>query len=171
MLKGWHVYLPGTAETVRNAAYDSSRTDLIVYYEPIRQFAISELRAGRLPWWSPCEFGGVPCFRWNLLPPWLLAYLIASPVVLAWVQLLVALVAAGGAYFFFSPRFASRVLASDDRRVVLPADRGLHPLAGLLAAHGDVLAAVDAHGSGGDRAAACGLGRSHARVAQWHRAA
>ncbi len=101
VLRGPHIYMPGSSETPNIVINDPARTDLIVYYEPIRQFAISELRAGRLPWWSPYELGGVPCFRWNLSPPWLLAYFITSPVVLAWVQVLVALVAAGGAYLFF----------------------------------------------------------------------
>jgi hypothetical protein len=100
-LTGVHIYLPATAETGINPLYDPARLDLIVYYEPARQFAISELRAGRFPWWSPYEYGGVGCYRWNLSPPWLLGYLIASPVVLAWIQLLVALIAGGGAYLFF----------------------------------------------------------------------
>jgi hypothetical protein len=102
VLKGMHVYLPTTtADTVKNILYDPARTDLIVYYEPARQFAISELRAGRFPWWSPYEYGGVGCYRWNLSPPWLVGYLIKSPVVLAWNQMLVAMTAGGGAYVFF----------------------------------------------------------------------
>jgi hypothetical protein len=95
------IYLPKTPEMEKNLLHDVIRSDLVLYYEPARQFAIAELRAGRLPWWSPYEFAGVGCFRWTLSPPWLLGYLIASPVVLAWIQLLVALVAAGGAYVFF----------------------------------------------------------------------
>ena len=58
-LKDPHVYLPATAETLRNnPENDPARTDLVFYYEPARQFAISELRAGRFPWWSPYEYGG-----------------------------------------------------------------------------------------------------------------
>jgi hypothetical protein len=101
-LRDPHVYLPATAETLQKSLLnDPAPTDLVYYYEPARQFAISELRAGRFPWWSPYEYGGVGCYRWNLSPPWLLGYLIASPVVLAWIQLFVALTAAGGAYVFF----------------------------------------------------------------------
>ena len=101
VLTGVHVYLPATAEREKNVLYDPAHDDLIDYYEPARQFAVSELRAGRFPWWSPYEYGGVGCYRWNLSPPWLLGYLIASPVVLAWIQLLVAMIAGGGAYLFF----------------------------------------------------------------------
>ena len=96
-----YVYLPRTPDMPKNVLHDAMQTDLVFYYEPARQFAISELRAGRLPFWSPSEFGGVGCFRWNLSPPWLLGYLIASPVALAWIQMLIALVAGGGAYLFF----------------------------------------------------------------------
>ena len=96
-----HVYLPKTPEMEKNRVRGSQLSDLVLYYEPARQFAISELRAGRLPLWSPHEFAGIPCFRWDLSPPWLLGYLIASPRVLAWIQVLVALVAGGGAYVFF----------------------------------------------------------------------
>jgi hypothetical protein len=95
------IYIPRTAETEKSVLNDPMRTDLVYYYEPARQFAISELRAGRLPLWSPYEFAGVGCFRWNLSPPWLAGYLIASPIVLAWIQMFIALTAGIGAYAFF----------------------------------------------------------------------
>jgi hypothetical protein len=95
------VYVPRTPDVAKNVLHDRTLTDLAFYYEPARQFAIAELRAGRLPFWSPFEFGGVGCYRWTLSPPWLLGYLIESPVVLAWIQLLTALLAGGGAYLFF----------------------------------------------------------------------
>ena len=63
-----YVYLPRTPDMPKNVLHDAMQTDLVFYYEPARQFAISELRDGRLPFWSPSEFGGVGCFRWNLSP-------------------------------------------------------------------------------------------------------
>jgi hypothetical protein len=83
------------------ATGDYYTTDLIFYQEPERQFVIHELRAGRLPLWSPYRFGGAPCWPLGLAPAWWPAYLIASPVVLAWTQMLVALIAGTGAYLFF----------------------------------------------------------------------
>jgi hypothetical protein len=83
------------------ATGDYYTTDLIFYQEPERQFVIHELRAGRLPLWSPYRFGGAPCWPLGLAPAWWPAYLIASPNVLAWTQMLVALTAGMGAYFFF----------------------------------------------------------------------
>ena len=95
------VYLPRTPETARIVPHDVIMSDLILQFEPERRFAVSELHAGRLPFWSPYELAGVPCYhRCSFSPPGLLRYLIASPVVLAWTQVLVALVAGAGAYVF-----------------------------------------------------------------------
>ena len=95
------VYLPKTPGMQRTVPHDFIRSDLVFFYEPERQFAVREVHAGRLPLWSPYRFAGTPCVRWCLSPPFLPGYLIASPVVLAWIQLLIALVAGGGAYVFF----------------------------------------------------------------------
>ncbi len=80
---------------------DYYATDLIFYTEPERLFAIHELRAGRLPLWSPYRYAGAPCWPLGLAPAWWPAYLIESPIVLAWTQMLVALTAGIGAYLFF----------------------------------------------------------------------
>lgn len=95
------IYYPSdvTTETIR--VHDYGLTDLIFFMEPERQFVVSELRAGRLPLWTPYRFGGAPCWPLGLSPPWWPAYLIRSPVVLAWTQMLVAQVAGVGAYVFF----------------------------------------------------------------------
>lgn len=95
------VYYPiePNAEVVE--VHDYGLTDLIFFMEPERQFAVSELRAGRLPLWTPYRFGGAPCWPLGLSPPWWPAYLIASPVILAWTQMLVAQIAGLGAYLFF----------------------------------------------------------------------
>ena len=95
------VYIPGEPGEDAALPHNPLRSDLVFFYEPERQFALSELHAGRLPFWTPHRFAGAPCFRWSLSPPRFLGYLIASPVVLAWSQLLVALIAGTGAYLFF----------------------------------------------------------------------
>jgi hypothetical protein len=94
-------YLPRTAENTRMAAHDMILTDEVLQFEPDRQFAVAEVRAGRLPCWSPYEFCGVPCYqRCSFSLPCLPKYWFAAPVVLAWTQLLVALVAGAGCYVF-----------------------------------------------------------------------
>ena len=45
-------------------------------------------------------FAGTPGFRLSLSPAWLLAFLIVSPVVLAWTQLFLALIAGLGMFYF-----------------------------------------------------------------------
>src|SRR5438067_1549978 len=57
------VFIPQTPETSKIIAQNRTLTDLIYVFEPSRRFAISELRAGRLPMWAPYQFGGVP-FIW-----------------------------------------------------------------------------------------------------------
>lgn len=95
------VYLPRTPESEKITFHNAIRSDLVLFYEPERRFAVAELHAGRLPFWSPYRFAGAPCFRWSLSPVRLPGYLVASPVVLAWIQLLTALAAGTGAYLFF----------------------------------------------------------------------
>jgi hypothetical protein len=74
--------------------------DLVFQFEPARRFAAKEFGAGRFPWWSPYQYGGAP-FIWPKYSPFfLLASQTESPVALAWVQLLAALVAGTGAYAF-----------------------------------------------------------------------
>ena len=94
------VYLPDTPQTP-NSFHDPVPGDLVLQYEPDRRFAVREFSAGRFPLWSPAEFGGVPliCPKYSLF--FLFTCLTASPVILAWAQLLAALVAGTGAYLFF----------------------------------------------------------------------
>jgi hypothetical protein len=81
--------------------HDQSFIDEILSYEPQRQFAISEIRQGRVPLWAPYNFAGIP---FVVTPKFsvflLLEYCIKSPVVLAWVQLLAAIVGGVGMYCF-----------------------------------------------------------------------
>src|SRR5438874_291768 len=95
------VYIPRTPEVAKIIAQNRTLTDLIYVFEPSRRFAISELRAGRLPMWAPYQFAGVP-FIWPKFSPFLAFECVAeSPVILAWAQLVAALVAGIGAYLFF----------------------------------------------------------------------
>jgi len=93
-------YLPDTPQTP-NAFQDSTPTDLVLLFEPDRRFAIRELAAGRFPLWTPAMYGGVPFIWPKYSPLFLFTCLTASPVILAWAQLLTALVAGTGAYLFF----------------------------------------------------------------------
>ena len=93
-------YLPHTPEVAKIELHNVARTDLIDVNEPARRFAAAELHAGRLPMWTPYNFAGAP-FIWPKFSPFLaLQCLTASPVVLAWSQLLAAIVTGLGAYFF-----------------------------------------------------------------------
>jgi hypothetical protein len=89
--------VPGQPQVV---PHDSIPSDQVYEVEPGRKFALRELRAGRLPLWCPYQYTGVPAFRWNLSPPCLPRYLVESPRVLAWTQMLLAMVAGLGGYAF-----------------------------------------------------------------------
>jgi hypothetical protein len=94
------IYIPQTPETTGLVPHDKILSDLIYQFEPARQFAVSEIHQGRFPWWAPYQYGGVP-FIWPKFSPFLfLECLAKSPVILAWVQLLAALVTGTGMYLF-----------------------------------------------------------------------
>src|SRR6266481_1802995 len=94
-------YLPRTPETESIQARNIYLADLVFVFEPMRRFAASEFRAGRLPMWAPYHFGGAP-FIWPKFSPFLaLQCLTESPLVLAWTQLLAAIITGVGAYLFF----------------------------------------------------------------------
>ena len=94
------VYLPEAPETARIRPQNPKLSDLVFQFEPQRRFVGAELRAGRLPLWAPYQYCGVPIVWPKLSPLLLLGALVASPVVLAWQQLLTALVAGIGMYAF-----------------------------------------------------------------------
>jgi len=97
--------------------------DLMAITEPDRRFAAKELSSGRFPRWTPHEFGGVP-FTWPKYSPYfLLTALSESPFLIAWVQVLGALVAGFGAF-----AFCSRVLRLSDWPSILAA--WCYPLTG-----------------------------------------
>ncbi len=92
-------YLPRTPQTSKLNG-DPTPADLVLLFEPDRRFAVREFTAGRFPLWATAKFGGVP-FIWPKYSPFFLfTCLTASPVILAWAQLLTALVAGTGAYLF-----------------------------------------------------------------------
>lgn len=95
-----NVYLPNTPEYAGIRVHDRILSDLVLQFEPERTFAVREFRAGRVPMWMPDHFAGAP-FVWPKFSPLLLPQgLVASPRVLAWGQLLCALVAGLGMYGF-----------------------------------------------------------------------
>src|SRR5262249_19697471 len=86
--------------TDRIVPHDQVLADLIHVDEISRRFAVSEFHAGRLPLWAPYQYAGVP-YSWPIYSPLaLLNFCTASPVILAWSQLLAAVVAGLGAYCF-----------------------------------------------------------------------
>ncbi len=95
------IYLPVSPQSPPTPPHDQILSDLINVEEISRRFAVSEIHAGRWPVWAPYQFAGVP-FVWPKYSPlqWL-KFATASPVILAWAQLIGAVVAGLGAYVFF----------------------------------------------------------------------
>jgi hypothetical protein len=101
-----NVYLPRTPEVAKIEPHNLYLSDLIYSAEPARRFAAAEIQAGRLPMWAPYHYAGAP-FIWPKFSLFLaLQSCVESPVVLAWSQLLAAIIAGSGIYLF-----ARRVLA------------------------------------------------------------
>ncbi len=95
------VYLPRTQAVAHIVPHDRMLSDLVLQFETDRRFAVSELHSGRFPFWAPYQYAGAP-FVWPKYSPFLLFQcLTASPVILAWAQVLASLVAGTGAYLFF----------------------------------------------------------------------
>lgn len=94
-------YLPMTPEVEKLTPHNPVLTDLIFQFEPERRWANGELRAGRFPMWAPYQYCGAPVVWPRFSPFKWIGFLTPSPVILAWVQLVEALVAGLGAYVFF----------------------------------------------------------------------
>ncbi len=94
------VYLPSNPQTAKIQPHDVTLADLIYYMEPERRFAVSELHAGRFPIWNPDQYAGVPIIWPKFSPILLFECITASPVILAWGQLMCALIAGLGMYLF-----------------------------------------------------------------------
>lgn len=95
-------YLPRTPEYRAYEPRNPVLSDQVLIYEPQRRFAAAELRAGRVPFWSPGQYGGAPSTTFAKYSPFhLLYYLFPAPGTLIWIHLLQVLVAGLGAYVFF----------------------------------------------------------------------
>jgi hypothetical protein len=95
------LYLPRTPEIAPLATGDLHSSDLVLLFEPARRFGAAEIRAGRFPTWSPWQYAGAPFAAPKFSPFLLLGFLIESPIILPWIQMLAAIVAGVGAYVFF----------------------------------------------------------------------
>ena len=66
LLGGALRYLPQTPEVRKTDLHDFIMTDMVLETEPERQFAVSEIHAGRFPRWMPGIFAGPRLFyRWS----------------------------------------------------------------------------------------------------------
>ena len=118
-------YIPITAETAGKVPQDIFRSDLLLQFEPERRFAASELAAGRMPVWQPFQYAGVPARLTVLSPLSLLKCCTVSPVIHAWLQLVIATIAGLGAY-----RFLRSVAGVGFLSATIPA--WCYPLSGAL---------------------------------------
>jgi len=94
------VYLPQTPELQKTLLHNFVLSDLAYIGEPSRRFLSGELRAGRWPSWNPHQFAGSPSLAPRFSPFTLLSTCFTSPVIIAWVQMLVAELAGIGFYLF-----------------------------------------------------------------------
>ncbi len=94
------VYIPETPEIRNTVKHNFVLSDLVYIGEPSRRLLANELRAGRWSVWNPHQFAGAPSLAPRFSPFNLLLTSFTSPVIIAWVQLLIAEVAAVGFYWF-----------------------------------------------------------------------
>jgi hypothetical protein len=89
---------PGTSPPF---PHDQVQSDLTHVLELERRLVASELRQGRWPAWDPGQYTGKPVLQAPWLSPLsILPVMFRSPVVLAWQQMLLALIAGVGFYLF-----------------------------------------------------------------------
>jgi hypothetical protein len=94
-------YLPRTPEYANVKPRNHALLDQVLQFEFQRRFAADEIRAGRVPLWDPYHYCGAP-FVVSFLSPFNIPYYIFPHYITwAWIHVLVALVASGGAYVFF----------------------------------------------------------------------
>jgi hypothetical protein len=97
-------YLSPTEAVKWGPPLDPILSDPVLEFEIERRFAVSEIRAGRLPLWDPHEYCGAPFLaaNWSCVfsPFRVLDYFWPGPFVIAWDELLKSLVAGIGTYFF-----------------------------------------------------------------------
>ncbi len=112
LLAATDMYLPRTAEYAAVRPHDLTLSDLVLFFEPTRRFAASEIRQGRMPSWAPYQYAGAPVVWPKYSPLLFLESLTPSPVAVAWGQLLAASVAGIGFYFFCRRALALTPLAA-----------------------------------------------------------
>ena len=99
------IYLPADWPGAEFNEGDWLFNDVVLQVEPDRLYAVEEIRQGRLPLWNPYNYCGVPFLANNnsaVFSPFMLpSYIRPGPEVVAWTQLLRALLAGVGAYLFF----------------------------------------------------------------------
>ncbi|MGA2617083.1 MAG: hypothetical protein ABSF26_05680 [Thermoguttaceae bacterium] len=95
-----YILIPRDAGLSPGMPHDFVLFDLVSTLEPGRCFAAGEIQAGRIPLWNPYQFAGAPFLFPKFSPIWLLGTAFSSPVVVAWMQMMVALIAGTGAYIF-----------------------------------------------------------------------
>ncbi len=94
------MYLPRAPASHQPVAHNNVRSDLILAFEPLRRFTAEEMAAGRWAMWTPYQFAGAPFIFAKYSPFWILESVSPSPLLIAWVQLLVSLTAGIGMYLF-----------------------------------------------------------------------
>src|SRR5207248_10143586 len=85
-------FIPRTSEIAKVQEWDRMLSDRVYAFEPARRFAGRELNAGRLPLWSPYSFAGAPSWWPSFSPLALCQGSTESQPVLAWADLVPALV-------------------------------------------------------------------------------
>ncbi len=95
-----HVFIPTMSQAVA-PAHNRIQIDLVTLGEPARRFAAQEIQAGRFARWNPNQYAGAPVVFSTLSPFSLLGTCFLSPLVIPWVQMMLACIAGVGAYAFF----------------------------------------------------------------------
>ena len=100
LLAGPGAYLPETPENQQIMPHDYFLSDQVLQFETERRFSVDEIHAGRWPLWATYQYAGSPIVWPKYSPFILLGCLFKSPIVLAWTQMLAAMVAGTGTFSF-----------------------------------------------------------------------
>jgi hypothetical protein len=115
-LKLTATYLPVPLEWQPYYPSNMTLIDVAIVLEPWRRFAVSEVRAGRLPLWNPYIYCGAPFLAANqsaLFSPFrVLDYLFPGTLIIAWTQLIKAIIAGVGVYLFLRRTLSVRFWAA-----------------------------------------------------------
>ena len=124
------IYLPPDEAAAWGEPWDPVLTDPTLEMEMDRRYAVSEIRAGRLPLWNPHEYCGQPFLAANqtaVFSPFRIPdYLWPGTLVIAWDQVLKSMVAGIGAYLFFRVALRTGFIAALFGGWIIAAVRVLH---------------------------------------------